>query len=263
MAEFNNMELREALRVMKGEKTEDSIKAMIEILVKSNLLIPAQWDKEPSRNEKNQMVFGPNTTFNFALATNSKQEKYLVLFTSHYDYKHWDETKKFNPMVLGFPQLLPVIENIKGLSGVVIDPTDVNITLSMDFFHRFKKREPIAVKPGVNVEKKQFKQGEKLKLKDVEGKEDLKNAIIAFSKEHKEIYSVFLKSRIQEEKEHWFLVVEMQPEDPNLFQDLGKAIHPFDEGKQLEFLFASYKIGQQIMMTSKPIYVKESENGLS
>ncbi len=259
MAEFNNIELREALRIVKENNTPENVKAMARVLVGSNLLIPAKWDKQPSRNDKNQMVFAPNTQFQFALASTPKQDKFLVIFTSNYDYKHWDEKQLFNPMVLGFNQLLPMIENLKDLKGIVVDPTDVNITLSMEFLLQFKKYQAVGVKPDSGVAQKRFRNGEKINLKEVEGKEDLKKAICEFAKTREDIKAVYIKTRIQDDgSEHWFLVVDMMPKDPNVFQQFGQAIHPFDEGKQVEFLFDGYEISKKIIHNTKPIYVKEN-----
>lgn len=260
MKEYNNIELREALRVVKSDNTKENVKEMAKILLGSNLLIPAKWDKEPARNDKNQMVFAPNTQFQFALATTPKQEKFLVIFTSNYDYKHWDEKKLFNPMVLGFNQLLPMIENLPDLKGIVVDPTDVNITLSMDFLLQFKKYQSVGVKPGSGVEQKKFKNGEKISLKEVEGKEDLKKAICEFAKTRDDINAVYLKTRIQEDgSEHWFMIVNMNPQDPNVFQQFGRAIHPYDEGKLVEFLFDGYSISKKIINNSKAVYVRAIE----
>lgn len=259
MAEFNNIELREALRVVKENNTEDNVKAMAKILVGSNLLIPAKWDKEPTRNDRNQMVFEPNTQFQFALAKTQKEENFLVVFTSNYDYKHWDEKKLFEPMVIGFNQLLPMIENLQGLNGIVVDPTDVNITLGMKFLLQFKKFTSVGVKPGSSLEQKQFRDGEQIKVKDVEGKEELKMAICNFARTNPAIQSVYLKTRIQDNgTENWFLIVDMVPQDPNIFQAFGRAIHPFDEGKQAEFLFDGYTISKKIINGAKPVYVRES-----
>ena len=267
MADFNNIELREALREIKEDRKDDSIRNMAKILTSTSLLIPAIWDKEPKRGAGNQMEFETNTNFQFALATNQKGERYLVLFTSQYDYKHWDTEKLFKPLVLTFDQLQPLVSNVTDVLGVVIDPTDVNVTLSMEFIKQFK-RNP-GVNPGarqnVNIEKKQFKQGDQITLRPVEGREKLKNAIVEFCLKKEEIKAVYINERINPDNTtHWFLIVDMVPENPEVFQAIGKAAHPYDEGKQMEFLFANYNISKQIMENSKPIYVSEKkENAVS
>lgn len=259
MAEFNNTELREALRAVKDNNNEDTVKAMARILLGSNLLIPAKWDKEPKRNEKNQMIFEPNTQFQFAMAKNQNQESFLVVFTSNYDYKHWDEKKLFSPMVIGLNQLLPMVENIQGLKGIVVDPTDVNITLGMNFLLQFKKYFSVGVKPGSSLQQRQFKNGEQIKVKDVEGREELKKSICEFAKTVQKINTVYLKTRIQDDgTESWFVVVGMYQQDPNVFQALGRAIHPYDEGKQAEFLFDGYEISKKIINGAAPVYVREN-----
>lgn len=50
--EFKNEKLQETLIVFNREKTDSAFRNLLDAFVSTNFLIPAQWDKDPSRNEK-------------------------------------------------------------------------------------------------------------------------------------------------------------------------------------------------------------------
>ena len=50
--EFKNEKLQETLIVFNKEKTDSAFRNLLDAFISTNFLIPAQWDKDPSRNEK-------------------------------------------------------------------------------------------------------------------------------------------------------------------------------------------------------------------
>ena len=42
-----------------------------------------------------------------------------------------------------------------------------------------------------------------------------------------------------------------------MFQALGSFIHPYDENKMMEFMFASHPVSQKIIADSSPVYSKD------
>lgn len=55
---------------------------------------------------------------------------------------------------------------------------------------------------------------------------------------------------------HWLVIVDMNPQDPKLFQRLGEACRGKTDNKDIEFIFSSMQVAQQIMADSMPIYTK-------
>lgn len=71
--EFKNEKLQETLIVFNREKTDSAFRNLLDAFISTNFLIPAQWDKDPSRNEKGVLVFEPNTQFQLSLIQNDKE----------------------------------------------------------------------------------------------------------------------------------------------------------------------------------------------
>ena len=61
--EFKNTQMKEALAKIKEKQTTETINTMLAALMTTKFLAPATWDKEPTMNDKGQMIFEPNTKF--------------------------------------------------------------------------------------------------------------------------------------------------------------------------------------------------------
>lgn len=256
MAEFNNEKLRDVLRDYKENPVQENINRMGTTLQTSSILIPAIWDVEPKMNKDGQMLFEKNTHFQFALLKTKNGSQFIVAFTSYYDYKHWDVNHRFKPMVLPVVRFMEVIQNISNdIKGIFIDPTDVKIPLDMNFLKQVQARE---MAHHTSIQKKEFKVNEQLRVRDVLKREDFKQSIVRFGKQTPSIKSIYLKERlIENEPSHWLLLVDMEQEEPKMFQALGTFIHPYDENKMMEFMFASHPVSQKIIADSSPVYSKD------
>ena len=50
--EFKNEKLQETLALFSKEKTDSAFRNLLDAFISTNFLIPAQWGKDPTRNEK-------------------------------------------------------------------------------------------------------------------------------------------------------------------------------------------------------------------
>ncbi|MGN1275929.1 MAG: enhanced serine sensitivity protein SseB C-terminal domain-containing protein [Floccifex sp.] len=263
MAEFNNERLREALRDFKSNpKSQEYVNQMGRTLQTSSILIPAIWDKEPAINAKGQMLFPENTNFQFAIVKTKDESQYIIAFTSNYDYKHWDENHRFKPMVLPVVKFLELIQSVPSdIKGILFDPTDVQISLNMSFLTQVRINEE---KRKASLQKKEFQPDEKLRIKEAVNVDDFKASMIRFAKKESSIQAIYLKERLVENQDsHWLILVDMDPENPSMFQALGQFIHPFDQNKSMEFMFATHPIAQKIISTTKPVYIRENDHDIS
>ncbi|MDD7281335.1 enhanced serine sensitivity protein SseB C-terminal domain-containing protein [Floccifex sp.] len=255
MAEFNNEKLRDVLRDYRQNPTQENVNRMGTTLQTASILIPSIWDKEPKVGPNGQMLFQENTQFQFAILQLKNEQKFIVAFTSYYDYKHWDTEKRFKPMVLPLTRFMKLIKNVPDdIKGIFIDPTDVKIPLDMNFLHQVEARETAQ---HTSMKKREFKANETLKIKEAEQAKELKQSMIRFAQNEPSIRAIYLKERlVEKEGTHWLIVVDMEQENPQMFQALGSFIHPYDENKEMEFMFASHPISQKIIENSKPVYSK-------
>lgn len=95
--EFKNEKLQETLIVFNREKTDSAFRNLLDAFISTNFLIPAQWDKDPSRNEKGVLVFEPNTQFQLSLIQNDKGDSFFPVFSSMDQLKNGIKIVKFIP----------------------------------------------------------------------------------------------------------------------------------------------------------------------
>ena len=255
MQEFNNTRLRDVLRDFKADRSQENINKMGSTLEVSHILVPTIWDKEPKINERGQMLFEPNTNFQFALLKTKDGNSHVITFTSHYDYKRWDEKKIFKPMVIPVVSLIDLISNVsEDVKGIFIDPTDVQVPIPFSFLSQVMVR----AQAQKTVVKQNLFEQQKLVLIEPKNADELKGAIVFYGKNEPSIQSIYLKERaIDNDKNHWLVIVEADQEDTKLFQGLGEVMRPFSKNMQMEFMFASQQVSQQIIAQNKPVYVKK------
>ena len=57
---------------------------------------------------------------------------------------------------------------------------------------------------------------------------------------------------------HWFVMVDMDPENPEIFRSMGTTCAPVAKGKGIEFMFASTPQGEKIAQENEPIYQEKT-----
>ena len=63
MQQFRNTAMKQAIKSLRQDENPITIQHMRDCLVVGQLLVPAQWDKDPVKDNHGQMVFSPDTKF--------------------------------------------------------------------------------------------------------------------------------------------------------------------------------------------------------
>ena len=73
--------------------------------------------------------------------------------------------------------------------------------------------------------------------------------------ENETIQAIYLQERlVKNEPSHWFVIVDMDPEDTKIFQGIAARCKPHAKGKALEFIFGSANVAINIKESIQPIY---------
>lgn len=251
--EFKNEKLQETLIVFNREKTDSAFRNLLDAFISTNFLIPAQWDKDPSRNEKGVLGFEPNTQFQLSLIQNDKGDSFFPVFSSMDQLKKWDQDSEIHSLVMTYNQYMPFVKMaLNQIHGIVIDPFGANVLLDCNLLVELDKSR------GSQVSENPIHKGDSLKLRDpILSVTELQRAICEFGDSHPDILSIYLKERIvKDQPSHWFLVVDMINDDKQTIQDLGNFCTPVSYGKGFEFMFGSMELAKKIMADTIPTYVK-------
>lgn len=251
MKHFVNKEMKNALVALRENENELTIQQMNDCLISGQLLAPAQWDKDPVEDEKGQMVFEPDTKFQLLVIADDQGNYYFPMFTSMEELKKWDRENQTESLVMTFEQYLPFIEMSKeDVYGIVLNAYSENVPLTCQYIldlnaDRMK-----------NLTEHQVTSDEMFDLREPVGNvEQLRQSLIGVGQHYPEIKAIYLKERlVKNQPSHWFIVVDMHPENPKLFQILGESARPYAKGKGIEFLFASTPEGQKISNENEAIY---------
>ena len=107
--EFKNTQMKEALAKIKEKQTTETINTMLAALMTTKFLAPATWDKEPTMNDKGQMIFEPNTKFQLMIIETNQKDCYFPMFTDMEELRKWNSDPKIRSLVLTFEQFMPFI----------------------------------------------------------------------------------------------------------------------------------------------------------
>lgn len=251
---YVNTGMQAALKELKQQDTPQIRNAIIELLFTSPLYVAATWDKEPIRDEKGNMTFPPDTHFSLLTIQTTEKQRFFPMFTSKEESEKWSGSQGAKMLLLKYDQYIPIVEMAqKDISGIVLDPYGYNIPFTTAMLMNLKKHPRHTALRETKIEK-----GEKVSLRDPSfDVTDLKEALIQYGKEHPNIRSIVLKERIvTDQPSHWFLVVDMESEDPRFLQDMARACARCSHGKQFEFIFASLRLAQEILSKNTPLYSK-------
>ncbi len=248
MKEFRNKQMKKAMQALRKDENPITIENMKNVLVTTRLLVPAQWDKEPKTVNK-QMVFDPDTQFQLMVITDQEGNCYYPMFTDMDELLKWDTERNVQSLVLTFDQYVPFIEMSKdSIYGIVINPYSESIPLSCQYILDMQKERM------ENLTKDSIEDDSDLR-DPVANITDMKNCLCALGEKYTEIQSIYVKERlVKNQPSHWFVVVDMNPENPKLFQILGEACRSVSKGKGIEFLFGNTPLGKQIMANNEPVY---------
>ncbi len=257
MESFKNRELKAALQAFRQEETPQTINNLVDTLMKTQLLAPATWDKDPVKNEQGQMMFEPNTRFQLMVIQAESGDAFFPMFTDMEELQKWDTEKETQSLVMNYDQYLPFIQMAQQeIKGIVINPFGESVPFESDFLMSLKQN-----KDTPELTENHLDEGESVNLRDpIRNIDALKDKMAEIAMDSPEIQAIYIKERLEKGKpSHWFVVVDMKPENPKLFQKLGEGCRPVNYGKDIEFMFGSAMIGQEVKHSTKPIYKKTGD----
>ncbi len=257
MPMLDNDVLRKALEACRANLNNETLGRAGRALMDTKVMIPARWDKEPIAMKDGQMQFAPDTKITVMVAENKNGMKMYPFFTSEAEVKKFFGDRKVKCLVMGSDQFVPMLEQSdSAIEGIVVDPAGVNFPFKSKLIIDLKKNYKSPVKPET------IKKGESVYLKNPEGDHNqLEAELISCGFHEPSIKSIYLKERLEtanpeEGKTHWFILIDTDEKDTGLFKRISQQVRPYVEGKDLEFMFADSKLGQDIMKTSSPLYTK-------
>lgn len=250
---FVNREMQEALKNLRETDTPQNRNKVLELLITTQLFVPATWDKSPQLDEHGNMTFPPDTHFSILTIQTTDKQRFFPFFTSKEESEKWAGSKNGKMLLLTFDQYIPIVEMAqKDIAGIVVDPYGINTPFQTPFLLGLKDHPR-----HTGLKETQILKGEKVSLRTPKNVDDLKEILIKYGKEHANVRSIYFKERIVEDKPtHWFIVVDLEEEDPRYLQEMAHYCARCSHGKQFEFMFASMKLSQEIMEKNTPIYLK-------
>ena len=248
--EFKNEKMQAVLEKVKKDPGVDTVNEMISTLVSTRFLVPAVWDKEPIVTD-GQTVFEANTKFQLMIVETKEHACFFPMFTSMEELKKWrkDDVRS---LVLTYDQFMPFIHMSKeDIQGIVIDPYGANRVIPSELLIELQEQMK------VSLETKKIKKGQTVHLRDPqEDISDLLRVLKDAAMREETIQSIYIKEKMDADNTHWFMIVEADLEDLSLFEKLSLELKPVTRGREIEFMFASAHLAQDVMANSKPVYIK-------
>ena len=134
MQQFRNTAMKQAIKSLRQDENPITIQHMRDCLVVGQLLVPAQWDKDPVKDNHGQMVFSPDTKFQLMVIADDEGNYYFPMFTSMEELRKWDKDEEGQSLVMTFDQYLPFVKVAQNdIQGIVIDPYSENVPLSCEY----------------------------------------------------------------------------------------------------------------------------------
>lgn len=256
MEQFSNPSLLAALEALKKDNTNENLLRAAHALLDTKVLCPAKWDKEPQKDEQGALHFAGDTRIQLMVVTNSQGQRFYPFFTSMDQVKALYKEEHISCLILTLHQYLPFLQAAKGdIEGIVVDPAGVNVVFPTGFVEGIAKADK---KP---LNQTMIRKGDKVHLKNLSGEyQDLEAALISAGFHDKAVRNIYIKERMDDpgnpDKTHWFVIVDADTPDTGIFNRIGTACKNVMHGKNMEFMFASQKLGQDIARSSRPIYTR-------
>lgn len=255
MDNFRNTTMKKAIVSLRQDENPLTIQHLRDCLIMGQLLVPAQWDKDPIRDKHGQMVFSPDTKFQLMVIADDAGEYYFPMFTSMEELRKWDKEGEVQSLVMTFDQYLPFVKVAQNdIKGIVIDPYSEDVPLTCEYILDIDKQKED------EFQERNIDANDEFNLREpVANVEALTSQLKYLGGRYPEIKSIYLKERLVKGKpSHWFVMVDMDPENPELFRKMGTTCAPVAKGKGMEFMFASTQQGQKIAKENEPIYQEET-----
>lgn len=251
--EFHNESMQQAMADLRKDQNHGNLLAAAQALLNTKVMIPAKWDREPEKDEYGQLRFDPQTKVSLMVIQAENGSRFFPAFTDMEEVKKFYKDHSVTCLILSMDQWMPFLESAKeNMNGIVVDPAGVNMPFKTEFLEGIQKANKKSLAQNT------IHKGQNIHLKNA-GKdaEALEAALITSGFHEPDIRAIYLKERLEEpgsDKTHWFIVVDSDKLDTGIFSRIGETCRPVCNGKDMEFMFANQKLGQDVAKTSVPIY---------
>ena len=245
---YKNEKLVKFIEDFKRKPSSEGIAAIANVLRNSQLYAVALWDKEPEKDEKGQLVFSADTQLQLMIVQDAEGNYYFPMFTELEKVQFLKEGQK--ALLLSFEQMMSFIEMAKDhVCGILVDQKyPIETKFLQTILHmKFKNLQTNTIRKGDHFQVRE-------PFVDIS---EMQEALQNVCSEIAGIRSVYIKERLVKGKpSHWLFIVEADEENPLYFQTIGKALIGKTNNKELEFIFSSAKVAQEMIQNSEPIYIR-------
>lgn len=252
---YENKDLKEALHQLAEDSSQQNVKAVLAALKNGRVLAPATWDKEPEQGKDGGLVFAPDTKISLMVAqNNTTQDMFFPMFTGTDEFEAYMQGKdrtNSRLLMLDLAQLASFLRMSQDdVRGILFNPGTDNLAVN--------SRPVIDAANEGKMMTNQLHKGDKVYVNEPEDADELIEALQKACKARPEVEALYLKERVYPTKRpsHWFLIVDSAVEEPSIFEAIGRSVRSKAKGKELEFLFGSSQLAQNIKQDSSPIYTK-------
>lgn len=143
-----NEELKTAIKMMAEDNNSKSQNDMIDILMKSKLLIPVKISPAAKRDDQGNYMLSPKHKITFATVKNYQDTKnpdwsYFIGFTDTEEFKAWAAGKKIDAFLADFNDYaVMLLKPDAKCKGFVLNPAGGNVCFPTDVVKQIiKKRD--------------------------------------------------------------------------------------------------------------------------
>ena len=266
-----NPKLKDAIVALKAENNPKNLNAVLNELVRSPLLAPANFDLQgqsaPTPGPDGRVQLPPNTKINLIMV-NSPEGKHYYLGFSDWDAVHaWQKNPEQGRQVimLRFDDFANMVSKNPDASGMVINPGENSLRLEKPLIESVKKtKDEVSQKIAAQLAEQQARRihpGDKVTLVEPSMLPDaLIDPVCAVLADAPGVGSAYLSVMIVNGDARSSLLVLDGPKDDKLFSAVAKAARPYLMGREkkidLNITTSISPLGQQGMRGSEPFYRK-------
>lgn len=141
-----NEQLKTAIRMMAEDNNSKTQNDMLDILMKSKLLIPVKISPAAKRDEQGRYMITPKHKITFATVKNyhddvNPDNMYLIGFTDTEEYKAWANGKNHDTFMADFNDYAVMLLKPDAVcNGFVLNPAGGNVCFTTDTIRQIIKR---------------------------------------------------------------------------------------------------------------------------
>ena len=266
-----NPKLKDAIVALKAENNPKNLNAVLNELVRSPLLAPANFDLQgqsaPTPGPDGRVQLPPNTKINLIMV-NSPEGKHYYLGFSDWDAVHaWQKNPEQGRQVimLRFDDFANMVSKNPDASGMVINPGENSLRLEKPLIESVKKtKDEVSQKIAAQLAEQQARRihpGDKVTLVEPSILPDaMIDPVCAVLADAPGVGSAYLSVMIVNGDARSYLLVLDGPKDEKLFASVAQAARPYllsrEKKMDLNITTSISPLGQQGMQGSEPFYRK-------